>query len=45
MTVSLGMHTQGDGNTLKNDAQQTRRVTRVVYHTNYNDKTLVSIRL
>jgi hypothetical protein len=43
MTVSLGMHTQGDGKTLKNDAQQTRRITRVVYHKDYNAKTLVSI--
>lgn len=43
MTVSLGMHTQGDGQTLKNDAQQTRRITRVVYHKDYNAKTLVSI--
>ncbi|XP_046459623.1 chymotrypsinogen B-like [Daphnia pulex] len=42
MTVSLGMHTQGNGNDLPNDAQQTRRVTRVVYNTNYNDKTLVN---
>ncbi|EFX79656.1 hypothetical protein DAPPUDRAFT_225028 [Daphnia pulex] len=39
MTVSLGMHTQGDGNTFQNDAQQTRRVTRVVYHINYNKRT------
>ncbi|EFX79667.1 hypothetical protein DAPPUDRAFT_225026 [Daphnia pulex] len=41
MTVSLGMHNQGGfpDPEPSNDAQMTRRVTRVVYHTNYNDKT------
>jgi hypothetical protein len=46
MTVSLiGMHTQGDGNTLRNDAKQTRRVTRVVglYHIDFDVETMVSI--
>jgi hypothetical protein len=43
MTVSLGMHTQGNSNDLKNDAQQTRRITRVVYHKDFNTKTAVSI--
>jgi hypothetical protein len=44
MTVSLGMHTQGGfpDPEPSNDAQMTRRVTRVVYHTSYNDKTKVS---
>ncbi|EFX79661.1 hypothetical protein DAPPUDRAFT_244721 [Daphnia pulex] len=42
LTVSLGMHTQGDGNTFQNDAQQTRRITRVVYHKNYNFETSVN---
>ncbi|XP_046645978.1 chymotrypsinogen A-like isoform X3 [Daphnia pulicaria] len=42
MTVSLGMHTQGNGNDLKNDAQQTRRITRVVYHKDFNTKTAVN---
>lgn len=27
LSVSLGMHSQGDGNTLSNDAQQTRPIT------------------
>nr|CAH0107898.1 unnamed protein product [Daphnia galeata] len=39
MTVSLGMHTQGHVDKTFNDAQQTRRVTRVVYHKDYNAKT------
>jgi hypothetical protein len=37
------MHTQGNGNTLRNDAKQTRRVTRAVYHIDFNIETLVSI--
>jgi hypothetical protein len=36
MTVSLGMHNQ-----TANDAKQIRRVTRVVYHIDYNRHTLV----
>lgn len=43
MTVSLGMHTQGNLPDTFNDAQQTRRVSRVVYHKDYNDATAVSI--
>ncbi|EFX79663.1 hypothetical protein DAPPUDRAFT_244719 [Daphnia pulex] len=39
MTVSLGMHTQGNLPDTVNDAQQTRRVTRVAYHASYNAKT------
>nr|CAH0107902.1 unnamed protein product [Daphnia galeata] len=39
LTVSLGMHTQGHLENTRNDAQQTRKVTRVVYHRDYNDKT------
>ncbi|XP_046459622.1 serine protease 41-like [Daphnia pulex] len=42
MTVSLGMHTQGNGNTLRNDAKQTRRVTRAVYHIDFNIETMVN---
>jgi hypothetical protein len=36
MTVSLGMHNQ-----TANDAKQIRRVTRVVYHIDYNRHSLV----
>ena len=43
MTVSLGMHTQGHLPDTVNDAQQTRRVTRVVYHKDYND--ILAVRL
>jgi hypothetical protein len=42
MVASLGMNTQGNLPDTFNDAQMTRRVTRVVYHTSYNDKTKVS---
>ena len=42
MTVSLGMHTQGNLPDTVNDAQQTRRVSRVVYHKDYNDATFVN---
>jgi hypothetical protein len=44
MVVSLGMHTQGNlpKPEPQNDAQMTRRVTRVVYHPSYNAKTVVS---
>ncbi|XP_046459627.1 trypsin-like [Daphnia pulex] len=38
MVASLGMNTQGNLPDTFNDAQMTRRVTRVVYHTSYNDK-------
>ncbi|XP_046645985.1 trypsin alpha-like isoform X2 [Daphnia pulicaria] len=42
MVVSLGMHTQGNlpKPEPQNDAQMTRRVTRVVYHPSYNAKTV-----
>ena len=39
------MHTQGHLNETFNDAQQTRKVTRVIYHKDYNEKTNVSILL
>ncbi len=42
MTVSLGMHTVGDGKTTKDDSQMTRRVSKVVMHNGYNAVTLVS---
>ncbi|EFX79659.1 hypothetical protein DAPPUDRAFT_104230 [Daphnia pulex] len=42
LKVSLGMHSQGDGNTLRDDAQQTRRITRVVYHIDFNMETMVN---
>jgi hypothetical protein len=45
LTVSLGMHKQGDKKNPAHDAQQTRKVTRVVYHKDYNDKTKVSLLL
>ena len=48
MTVSLvGMHTQGNLPQTFNDAQQTRNVSRVVYHKGFNEgfnaKTKVSV--
>nr|CAH0107899.1 unnamed protein product [Daphnia galeata] len=39
LTVSLGMHRQGHLPNTVNDAQQTRRVTRVVYHKDYSEDT------
>jgi NADH:ubiquinone oxidoreductase subunit len=43
LTVRLGMHTVGNQalNT-RNDAQVTRRVSRVVFHNDYNDATNVN---
>lgn len=44
LTVSLGMHTVGDeelGTT--NDAQMTRRVSRVIMHNGYNTLKTVSV--
>lgn len=46
MTVSLGMHKQGNLPQTFNDAQQTRKlrkVSRVVYHKGFNAKTKVSV--
>ncbi|XP_046459639.1 chymotrypsinogen A-like isoform X2 [Daphnia pulex] len=42
MTVSLGMHVQGILPDTNNDAQMTRRVTRVVYHNAFNTNTAVN---
>ncbi|EFX79670.1 hypothetical protein DAPPUDRAFT_319398 [Daphnia pulex] len=42
MTVSLGMHVQGILPDTSNDAQMTRRVTRVVYHSAFNTNTAVN---
>ncbi len=42
MTVSLGMHTVGDGKTTKDDSQMTRRVSRVVMHNAYTVVTVFS---
>ncbi len=36
MTVSLGMHTVGDGEATKDDSQMTRRVSKVVMHNGYS---------
>lgn len=44
MTVSLGMSNQGNTDKdLPHDAQVVRRVTRAVFHKDYNAKTNVSI--
>ncbi len=43
MTVSLGMHTVGNGADFGNDAQVTSRVTYATIHNGYNDATFVSI--
>jgi hypothetical protein len=44
MTVSLGMHTIGKKELkTSNDAQVTRRVSRVIMHNDYNSKTKVNI--
>lgn len=43
MTVSLGMHTVGNGADFGNDAQVTRRVAYATIHNGYNDATFVCI--
>ena len=44
MTVSLGIHTIGNGVDYGNDAQMTRRVSRAAIHNGYNEATFVSIK-
>lgn len=42
LTVSLGMQIQGNADVPENDALQTRAISRVVYHKDFNEKTKVS---